>query len=47
MENPEAVSKINSFMISDIIENGKKKNRDLCVKFFLDKEILKLVKGVA
>ena len=29
MENPEAVSKINSF------------------KFFLDKEILKLVKGVA
>ena len=36
MENPEAVSKINSFMIFDIIEKSKKKNRYLYVKRFLD-----------
>ena len=36
MENPEAVSKINSFMIFNIIEKSKKKNRYLYVKRFLD-----------
>lgn len=44
IENPEAIEKINLFVIFNIIE---KKNRYLHIKSFLDKEVLKLSKEVA
>ena len=36
MENPEAIQKINSFVIFDIVERSKRKNRYLYAKRFLD-----------
>lgn len=36
IENPEAIEKINSFVIFDIMEKTKKKNRYLYAKRFLD-----------
>lgn len=36
MENPEAIQKINSFVIFDIIEGSRRKNRYLYAKRFLD-----------